>query len=107
MQKAESRVSDLFRKLAREQPGNIKILQRLLFESIVTPNLVCARACTHTPPHASGHVQMHRLHAHADFISFLIHMVTHRHSIPDIFCLSCSFELCPTLLSTEKSEKSH
>lgn len=53
MQEAESRVSDLFRKLAREQPGNIKILQRLLFESIVTPNLVCARACIRARTNAS------------------------------------------------------
>lgn len=37
VQKAESRVSDLFRKLAREQPGNIKILQRIPLNPSLRP----------------------------------------------------------------------
>lgn len=38
VQMAESRISDLFRKLAREQPGNIKILQRLPLNPSLRPS---------------------------------------------------------------------
>lgn len=112
-QTVKCKISDLFRKLAREQPGNIKILQRLPLNPSLRPTL-CDRVQV-LQAYAHLHAPIHHVYAHTNLISrpslLLIHAVclshTHTHRSPDRFCLSSVFELCPTLLSIEKLEKSY
>lgn len=99
-QTVKCKISDLFRKLAREQPGNIKILQRLPLNPSLRPTL-CDRVQV-LQAYAHLHAPIHHLYAHINFISqpslFLIHAVslslTHIHTSPLIdsawaLCLNC------------------
>lgn len=87
--------------------GTSKYFKGSLWIHLYAQLSVSVRTHTHADTHTGMHKRSAFMHTKTSAASVHTKRDTYTHSLTNIFCLSFSFELFPTLLSTEKSEKSH